>query len=68
MTSAPTEHGDVGAGGTDWAAIPVVTLLATAAAFPGSTLKVSAPGVYLFTLAVAAGTGMDAEHLAWWVA
>lgn len=54
------------AGGTEWLTVPVVTLLATAAAFLCSALKVSPPGAYLFTLAVAAGTAMGAEHLSWW--
>jgi len=54
------------AGGAAWLAIPVVTLIATAAAFLCSALKVSPPGAYLFTLAVAAGTAMGAEHLSWW--
>ncbi len=56
----------VAAGGTQWLTIPVVTAIATAAAFLCSALKVSPPGAYLFTLAVAAGTAMGAEHLAWW--
>lgn len=56
----------VAAGGTAWMIISVTTLLASAAAFLCSALKVSPPGAYLFTLAVAAGTAMGAEHLAWW--
>ncbi len=56
----------VAAGGTAWLIIPVITLIAGAAAFLCSALKVSPPGAYLFTLAVAAGTAMGAEHLAWW--
>ncbi len=56
----------VAAGSTDWLTIPVVTVIATAAAFLCSALKVSPPGAYLFTLAVAAGTAMGAEDLAWW--
>ncbi|MEW9614975.1 FUSC family protein [Shinella sp. S4-D37] len=56
----------VAAGGAVWLTIPVIALIATAAAFLCSALKVSPPGAYLFTLAVAAGTAMGAEHLAWW--
>jgi uncharacterized membrane protein YccC len=56
----------VAAGSTAWLVIPVITLIATAAAFLCSALKVSPPGAYLFTLAVAAGTAMGAEHLLWW--
>lgn len=56
----------VAAGSTAWLVIPVITLLATAAAFLCSALKVPPPGAYLFTLAVAAGTAMGAEHLLWW--
>lgn len=56
----------VAAGGAVWLTIPVIKLTATAAAFLCSALKVSPPGAYLFTLAVAAGTAMGAEHLAWW--
>jgi uncharacterized membrane protein YccC len=56
----------VAAGGTPWLAIPVITVIATAAAVLCNALKVGPPGAYLFAIAVAAGTAMGAKHLMWW--
>jgi uncharacterized membrane protein YccC len=49
-----------------WLVVPVITLIATLAAFLCSALRIGPPGAYLFTLACAAGTAMGAQHLLWW--
>jgi uncharacterized membrane protein YccC len=56
----------VSVAGVPWLVVPVVTLIAMAAAFLCNALMVGPPGAYLFTLACAAGTAMGAAHLMWW--
>ncbi|ODT74277.1 MAG: hypothetical protein ABS76_37450 [Pelagibacterium sp. SCN 64-44] len=49
--------------GTPMLAIPAVVLIAMVAAFLCNALRIGPPGAYMFALACAAGTGMQAGHL-----
>lgn len=46
-----------------WLVIPVVALMAMLATWIGNALHIGPPGAYMFLLACAAGTAMQAPHL-----
>lgn len=47
-----------------WLVVPAVAAIATVAAFLCTVLRVGPPGAYIFALACAAGTAMQARHIA----
>lgn len=49
-----------------WAAVPVVSLLATIATFLFTALRIGPPGSYMLVLACAAGTALPQNHLGLW--
>lgn len=46
-----------------WLAVSTVALIAIVSTFLCNALRVAPPGAYMFVLASAAGTGMDATHI-----